>query len=90
MRKIFCDHCGKDITREPVSELSIDDCFLLGEKWIGHGCELCTNCWKKRERLHAQLDADFLHVNVQNGDRQNGATEERIEHPNHSYDVIYT
>lgn len=69
MRKIFCDHCGKDITREPVSELSIDDCFTLDEKWISYGFELCNNCWEERQRLHARLDADFLHVNVQNAER---------------------
>lgn len=67
MRKIFCDHCGKDITHEWANTLDIDDCFLLGEKRIGHGCELCNGCWDERQRLHAQLDADFLHVNVQNG-----------------------
>lgn len=62
MRKIYCDHCGKDITHEWANTLDIDDCFLLSEKRIGHGFELCDNCWEERQRLHAQLDADFLHV----------------------------
>ena len=66
MRKVICDHCGKDITHEQTNMLNIDNCFLLGEEWIGHGCELCDGCWEERERLHAQLDADFFHAVTQN------------------------
>ena len=65
MRKVFCDHCGRDITHESVSELDFDDCFMLDEIRIGHGCELCDGCWEERQRLHAQLDADFLHIPMQ-------------------------
>ena len=90
MRKIYCDHCGKDITHELANTLDFDNCFTLDEKRIGYGCELCDNCWEERQRLHAKLDADFLHVNAQNGDRQNGATEKRIEHPYPEYGIIYT
>lgn len=66
MLKVICDHCGKDITHEQTNTLDVDNCFLLGEKWIGNGCELCNNCWEERKRLHARLDADFLHVVMQN------------------------
>ena len=66
MRKVYCDHCGKDITHASVNELDYDDCFLLNDKRIGHGCELCDACYEERARLHAELDATFLHVEGQN------------------------
>ena len=64
MRKIYCDHCGRDITHDTTNTLDHDDCHYLFDKsvYVGRGCELCDDCYAEREVLHAQLDLEFLHL----------------------------
>lgn len=62
MKKIFCDHCGKDITEGTVNELSIEECHLDYNKdlYVGVNCELCDDCYIEREQALADFDRVFL------------------------------
>ena len=76
MRLVFCDHCGKDITKSPKNEIGTDDCFTVrdedGEIWfVGYGCELCDDCWDERIRLHAELDKIFLNLEMIKDGKEN-------------------
>ena len=69
MRKIFCDHCGKDITYLPMNEMMTDDCFTERDEdggiwFVGYRCELCNDCWDERHRLHVELDKKFLNLEM--------------------------
>ena len=60
LRKVYCDHCGCDITNKRINDLTWEDCFSLDGNLIGDGAELCDECYNERERLHAKLDFRFL------------------------------
>ena len=70
MRKIYCDHCGKEIKGIEINELTCDDCYYDYEtcKFVGYGYALCEKCWSERHRAHINLDMKFLNM-----------VEERIE-----------
>lgn len=66
MTKIFCDHCGREITELPCTE--IRDGYLpegpFKREKIGVGKVLCDDCAELRNELHAELDRYFLVENV--------------------------
>lgn len=64
MRKIYCDHCGKEITGNDINELTTDDCFYdtSSKEFVGCGYTLCGECWNERYDAHIQLDKIFLNI----------------------------
>ena len=64
MRKVFCDHCLKEIKGAEINEMGIEDCFFDNESrmFVGHGCTLCGDCWKERRQAHINLDMRFLNL----------------------------
>lgn len=64
MRKIICDHCGKDISGVSFSTLDTSDCYSYLQRHIGFGCDLCDDCWNERKKKHAELDMEFLHLSL--------------------------
>lgn len=62
MRKVFCDHCGKELDASNHNTLDAINCFELENHVIGVNSDLCNECYIKREKLHARVDKMFLHI----------------------------
>ncbi len=62
--KIFCDHCGREITDGQICELDWDDCFYdhRTEECVGVSYVLCEKCFDERQQAHINLDRVFLNI----------------------------
>ena len=63
MIRYYCDHCG-DVLTGAYNELDYDDTFMdpTTYRHLGIDCLLCDECYEERERLHLELDKQFLHL----------------------------
>ena len=61
MIKIFCDHCGEEITRN-ANELDGEDLFWDGHGFVGMGSHLCEDCYDLRTQKLIEFDRKFLNL----------------------------
>ena len=61
MVKYYCDHCGEELDCAS-NELSLDELFRDGDRWVGEDCIMCDDCYDLRQKLHMELDKKFFHI----------------------------
>lgn len=61
MLKVFCDHCGEEISRNEI-ELNEEDLFWDGRGFVGMGAHLCEDCYDLRTQALIEFDRKFLNL----------------------------